>query len=141
VVLGSLLAAVASVSYVPDGVGADAGAMIPAEEIVFVPLMEGSPILVAKLWGERGQGEYGMLIKVPAGFEAGLHAHTGDYHGINLQGTWVHTMDGQTKELPVGSYVMQPGMKNHNDVCKGPGDCIWFIHQRAKGDFIPAKPQ
>jgi hypothetical protein len=36
---------------------------------------------------------------------------------------------------------MQPGLQNHNDVCKGPDACILFIHQRAKGDFIPAKPQ
>jgi quercetin dioxygenase-like cupin family protein len=141
VVLGAL-AAVAGVGHVADALAADAGVMIPANEIVFVPSAAGSPILVAKLWGERDQGEYGMLIKIPAGFEAGLHAHTGDYHGINLQGIWVHTMgDGQTKELPPGSYVMQPGMQNHNDVCKGPEDCILLIHQRAKGDFIPAKPQ
>src|SRR5713226_1092031 len=115
--------------------------MIPAGELVFAPIAPDSPVQVAKLWGDRSQGEHGMLLKIPAGFEAGLHAHTGDYHGINLQGTWVHTMaDGQTKELPAGSYVMQPGMENHNDVCKGPGDCILLIHRRTKGDCIPARP-
>ena len=83
-----------------------------------------------------------MLLKIPVGFEAGLHSHTGDYHAINVQGTWVHTLaDGQTKELPAGSYVMQPGVQNHNDVCKGPNDCILFIYQKVKGDFIPAKAQ
>ncbi len=38
-------------------------------------------------------------------------------------------------------FLMQPGMQNHNDVCKGPSDCILLIHQRTKGDFIPAKTQ
>ena len=142
VVLGSFLAAVAGVAYVAGAGGANTGTMIPAGEIVFGPIAPGSPVQVAELWGVRTQGEHGMLLKIPAGFEAGLHAHTGDYHGINLQGTWVHTMaDGQTKELPVGSYVMQPGMENHNDVCKGPSDCILLIHQMVKGDFIPAKTQ
>lgn len=142
VVLGSFLAAVASVSYVAGALGADMGAMIPAGEIVFEPVAPESPVKRAVLWGDRAQGEYGALIKIPVGFEAGLHSHTGDYHGINLQGTWVHTMaNGQTKELPPGSYVMQPGMQNHNDVCKGPTDCILLIHQRTKGDFIPAKKQ
>jgi len=142
VVLGSFLAAVASISSVSGAVAADTGTMIPAGEIVFEPLVLGSPVQVAKLWGDRAQGEHGMLLRIPVGFEAGLHSHTGDYHGINLQGIWVHTTaDGQTKELPAGSYVMQPGMQNHNDVCKGPGDCILFIHQWAKGDFIPAKTQ
>jgi hypothetical protein len=105
-VLGSVLAAIAGVCHVAEALAADAGVMIPANEIVFVPFAAGSPIQVARLWGDRDQGEYGMLIKIPAGFEAGLHAHTGDYHDINLQGIWVHTMgDGQTKELPLGSYV------------------------------------
>jgi len=36
---------------------------------------------------------------------------------------------------------MQPGVQNHNDVCKGPNDCILFIYQKVKGDFIPAKAQ
>ena len=42
-----------------------------------------------------------------------------------------------TADTPVGSYVMQPGKQNHNDVCKSKTDCIIFIHQHAKGDFIP----
>ena len=142
VALGSFLAAVASVSYAAGAFGANTGMMVPPGEIVFEPIAPGSPVQVSTLWGDRTQGEYGMLLKIPAGFEAGLHAHTGDYHAINVQGAWVHTMeDGQTKELPVGSYVMQRGMQNHNDVCKGPSDCILFIHQYVKGDFIPAKTQ
>ncbi len=140
VVLGLVLAAVAGTVYVGGAIGADMGTMIPAGELVFKPIAPDSPVGVAEIWGDRTQGEHGMLIKIPVGFEAGLHSHTGDYHGINLQGTWIHTMaDGTTKELPPGSYVMQPGTQNHNDVCKGPGDCILFIHQYVKGDFIPAK--
>jgi hypothetical protein len=70
-----------------------------------------------------------------------MHAHTLDYYAVNVQGTWVHT-EGDTnppKELPVGSYVFQPGKQMHNDVCKGKTDCIVFIHQHGKGDFIPGK--
>jgi quercetin dioxygenase-like cupin family protein len=142
IVLGSFLAAVAALLGGSGAFGADSGTMIPAGELVFGPIAPGSPVQVAELWGDRTQGEHGMLLKIPAGFEAGLHSHTGDYHAINLQGTWVHTLaDGQTKELPPGSYVAQPGMQDHNDVCKGPSDCILFIHQQVKGDFIPAKTQ
>jgi hypothetical protein len=59
-----------------------------------------------------------------------------------VQGTWIHTNDGDTspaKENTPGSYVFQPGKQNHNDICKSKTDCIIFIHQHAKGDFIPAK--
>jgi quercetin dioxygenase-like cupin family protein len=84
-----------------------------------------------------------MLLKMPAGFEAGMHSHTADYHGIVVEGTWVHTAEGDTnppKELGPGGYVFQPGKQNHNDVCKGKTDCIVLVHQHGKGDFIPAKP-
>ena len=55
----------------------------------------------------------------------------------------MHTVEGDAtpgKELAPGSYVFQPGKQMHDDVCKpGKVDCISFIHQHAKGDFIPAK--
>jgi hypothetical protein len=138
VALGMLLASIASGSYTAATSAAEKPGMTPAGSIVWEPFF-GGPLQMAKLWGDRDQGAYGMLLKMPAGFEAGSHAHTSDYHAINVQGTWLHTMDGQTKELPVGSYVMQPGKQFHNDACKGPDDCILFIQQDAKGDFIPAE--
>ena len=79
-----------------------------------------------------------MFLKLPAGSEGGLHAHTGDYHGINVQGTWVRTIEGDPveKELPPGSYVFQPGGQFHNDRCAGPEDCVLFIHQNTMGDLL-----
>ena len=80
-----------------------------------------------------------MFLVLPAGVEVGMHAHTGDYYGINIQGTWVRTVEGDPveKELPPGSYVFQPGGQFHNDRCAGPDDCVLFLHQHAAGDFIP----
>jgi Domain of unknown function (DUF4437) len=143
-VVGSmLLVAVAGLSYT---VGAKGKAKDPvnwsAAEIKWEPYAPGVPLQVGQLWGDRAKGEHGMFLKLPAGFEAGLHSHTADYYGVLVQGTWVHTNEGDTspgKELPVGSYVFQPGKKIHNDVCKSKTDCIIFIYQDAKGDFIPAK--
>lgn len=137
-IFGLLLAPLAGMSYMAGAESLGKGTMTPTEEIVFEPFAPGMPLQIAKLWGDRTQGAYGMLLKIPPGFEAGFHAHTADYYALNMQGTWVHTMDGVSKVLPVGSYVMQPGGQFHNDVCKGPDDCILFIHQGAKGDFIPA---
>jgi len=73
--------------------------------------------------------------------EAGRHSHTADYHAVGVQGTWVHTNDGDAlvREFPPGSYVMQPGKQIHNHVCKGTTDRILFVHQHAPGDFIPAR--
>jgi hypothetical protein len=57
---------------------------------------------------------------------------------MNLTGTWRHSFDGVAeKTMPPGSYVFQPGMGMHGDSCVGPEDCILFVHQHVKGDFIP----
>jgi len=114
------------------------GTMIPADQLAWRDWMPGAPVRLVVLWGDRDNGEYAMLIKLPAGFVAPIHAHTGDYHGTNLAGTWRHSFDGgEEKDLPPGSYVFQPGMGMHGDACVGPEDCILMIHQYVKGDFIP----
>jgi Domain of unknown function (DUF4437) len=114
------------------------GVMIPADEMQWQEVRPGSPARIVILWGDRTKGEYGMLLKLPAGFSAPIHAHTGDYHGVSLSGMWRHSFDGgEERILPPGSYVLQPGLGMHGDACMGPEDCIVFIHQYVKGDFIP----
>ena len=136
-----VVAAVAAVSYAA-GVAQGKPVNMPLASLKWAPAAPGSPIQIAVLWGDRDKGpEYGMLLKMPAASEAGMHAHTGDYHAVNVQGTWVHTNQGDPKqnELPPGSYAMQPGKAMHNDMCKGTTECIIFVHQHAPGDFIPGK--
>jgi quercetin dioxygenase-like cupin family protein len=142
-VLGTMvLAGVAAASYTAGAAKAKLAMQVPAGEIKWEPMM-GGPLQMAKLWGDRDKGpEYGMLLKFPAGMDSGMHAHTGDYHAILVQGTWVHSVEGEAapaKELPPGSYVFQPGKQMHGDACKGKQECIVFVHQHAKGDFIPSK--
>jgi anti-sigma factor ChrR (cupin superfamily) len=136
------LVTVAALSYAAGAAKGKAAVNMPIGEMTWSPLMPGAPLNIAKLWGDRDKGEYAMLLKLPAGFEAGMHAHTLDYHAVLVQGTWVHTNEGDAnpKEMAPGSYVMQPGKQMHNDQCKGTQDCIIFVHQHGKGDFIPAKP-
>jgi len=138
-----VLAAVGGLSYAAGAAKGKAPVNMSAGDLKWDPYAPGVPLQVAKLWGDRTKGgEYGMLLKLPPGFEAGMHNHTADYEAVLVQGTWIHTNDGDTsapKEDTPGSYVFQPGKQNHNDVCKSKTDCIIFIHQHAKGDFIPAK--
>jgi hypothetical protein len=116
----------------------------PAADIKWEPYAPGVPLQVGQQWGDRMKGKHGMFLKLPAGFDSGMHSHTSDYYAVLVQGTWVHTVEGDTnppKELTVGSYVFQPGKQNHSDLCKSKIDCITFIYQDAKGDFIPAKAE
>lgn len=131
-------ALLAAAAFTGPAAAAGAGKMVASDQMQWQEMGPGSPLKIAILWGDRGKGEYAMLLKLPAGFDAPIHAHTGDYHGINLTGTWRHSFDGaEQKTLPPGSYVFQPGMGMHGDTCLGPEDCILFVHQHAKGDFIP----
>jgi hypothetical protein len=137
-----VLFAVAGLSYAAGAAKGKTPVNVPSGEMTWEPLAPGAPLQMAKLWGDRSKGEYAMLLKMPAKAEAGMHAHTLDYHALNVQGIWVHSNEGDAapaKELGPGSYVFQPGKQMHNDVCKGPADCILFVHQHGKGDFIPAK--
>ena len=130
--LGLCLTAAAGLGHAADGI------MVPAYAMEWKEVSPGSPVKMTSLWGDRSTGEHAVLLKIPAGFVAPIHAHTGDYHGMNLTGTWRHSFDGgEQKDMPPGSYVFQPGMGWHGDACIGPEDCILFIHQHVKGDFIP----
>lgn len=140
----AVLVSVGMAGQVLAGVSASTGVMMKravmtsASEIKWEPYAPGSPLQISVLWGDRTKGEYGMYLKMPAGFEAGFHSHTLDYQALAMQGKWVHTDDlGNAKELGAMSYVWQAGKSNHNDVCKGPEDCIIFIFQKGPGDFIP----
>ena len=134
--LGLSLAAM--VGFGDPAASAGTGTMLPADEMQWQEMAPGSPLKIVVIWGDRTKGEYAMLLKIPAGFVAPIHAHTGDYYALNLTGTWRHSFDGgEEKALPAGSYVFQPGLGMHGDACVGPEDCILFIHQHVKGDFIP----
>lgn len=112
---------------------------LPATALKWEPFAAGAPVDVAPLWGDRTKpDEFGMFLRLRAGQETGMHAHTADYRGVNVQGIWVRTIQGDPvpKELPPGSYVFQPGKQFHNDMCKGPVDCVLFIHQHSMADVI-----
>src|SRR5687767_7164039 len=117
----SFVAAVALASaMVPVASVAAPSKVVPFAEVKWEAYAPGVPLQVAVLWGDRTKGAYGMYLKMPGGFEAGMHAHTADYHGVLVTGTWQHWDEGgkEGAELGPGSYVMQPGKSNHNDKCK-----------------------
>jgi hypothetical protein len=113
----------------------------PLLSMRWVPYAPGSPLQVAVLWGDRTKPvPYAMYLKMPAGFEAGRHTHTNDYHAVAVQGRWVHSNDDdRPHQLTAGGVAFQPGQQVHNDVCRGTTDCIILIYQTGPGDFIPAK--
>ena len=115
----------------------DRGAMSALDEVEWIPRTN-SPVETAVLAGDPATGAHVRLVKLPAGFVVPDHAHTGDYHGVNLTGTWKHTFleTGESRELPPGSFVFQPGGEMHGDACIGSEDCIIMLSQSVAADFI-----
>jgi len=103
--------------------------------------VNGAPgIDFALVWGDWGKDDYGMIVKIKAGQAAPKHSHTSDYHGVTIQGNWVHTFSkSDDRILPPGSYTFQSGKENHGDRCAGPQDCLILIHQHGPRDFIVSK--
>lgn len=114
------------------------GSMTAFADIKWQPLGE-TPIQFSVVWGDRSEGASVTYLKLPAGLETGSHAHTHDYQGFTLQGTWEHEINGKWKTLPVGSHVFQPGQAFHNDRCVGSQACILIIQQNNKGDVLAPK--
>jgi hypothetical protein len=98
------------------------------------------PIMISELWGDRKvDGGFGELVRLPPGFDSGLHAHSGDFHGVLVKGAWIHEGPGgagrSTRLLP-GSYVRQAGGEMHVDRCVSEEPCVLFLFQYARADVI-----
>lgn len=102
------------------------------------------PIMISELWGNRDEdGGFGELVRLPPGFNSGLHAHSGDFHGVLLEGIWVHEGPngaGKEKRLLPGSYVRQAGGGMHVDRCVSDEPCVLFLFQYARADVIWPEP-
>ena len=113
----------------------DSGPVVALDRIEWAKV-EGTPLSTAVLSGDPSTGVHILFLKLPAGFVIPGHSHTGDYHGVNLTGTWKHTFveTGEVRELPPGSYVFQPGGEMHAYECIGEKDCVLMIHHPAPTD-------
>lgn len=95
----------------------------------------------APAFGDLEHGAHGTFIKMPAGFVTPAHTHTADYYAVVISGTGVNIPVGGTDlALPVGSYWFQKGGERHITKCISSTDCIFFLSQSAKFDFIADAP-
>ena len=139
-VVGSLVGA-AFVAGVAVGKGAaPQPKFTAAEELKWDDV--GGPKL-ATLTGDYKKGPYGALMKLPAGFTSPLHSHTGSYEAIEIQGTTSHWLKGEdgtkAKKMTPGSYWSMPAKLDHVSSCAAGQDCIFYVWQKAKFDFVPGK--
>lgn len=93
-------------------------------------------------YGDLGKGAHGTFIRMPAGFVSSTHLHTGDYWGVVISGLASNGLPGSKDILlPVGSYWFQKGGELHVTKCLSPNECLFFIGQNSKFDYVPEKDE
>jgi hypothetical protein len=91
----------------------------------------------APAYGDLAHGPHGTFIRMPAGFVSPVHIHTEDYWGVVVSGVAVNGAPGSTDvPLPVGSYWFQKGGEHHVTKCISPNECLFFISQQGKFDYV-----
>ncbi|HET9295131.1 MAG TPA: DUF4437 domain-containing protein [Gemmatimonadales bacterium] len=117
--------------------------VMPAGDLKWADLDPGIPgSKVVELWGDRANGAFGALFRLPAGFAAPLHTHTHDMKVVILSGTYIQAPDGKPEfRLGPGSYFMQPGGDyRHTTRCDQASDCVFFVQSQGAFDLQLAEP-
>ena len=97
-------------------------------------------LMAGAAYGNPFKGKHGTFVRMPAGFVSPLHTHTEDYFAVVIKGIGVNGPDAAAAtELQAGSYWFQKGEEPHVTKCVSKEDCLFFIVQPGKFDYVPAK--
>lgn len=140
-VLDSILLVAASIAAV-HGQSSAASVSIPVTQLQYGPSGVIDPshgeVQAAKAYGDFTRGAHGTFLRLPPLFVSPLHIHSADYWGVVLAGVVVNGKPGsQEIPLPVGSYFFQKAGEPHITRCISPNECLVFLNQSSKYDFIP----
>lgn len=98
----------------------------------------------AQLRGDRFSGPYMAMVRLPAGLVSPAHIKTANMFGLVITGTIVnHSVDAPLEietALPAGSYYSIPGGMPHISKCVSSVDCVTYLYQDGKFDFLPVEP-
>jgi beta-alanine degradation protein BauB len=116
---------------------------IPAHDIKFFKAgvkAAAGELEAGPAYGNLQAGRHGTFIHMPAGFVSVPHIHTEDYYAVVIKGVGANDpVNATPKPLSAGSYWFQRGEENHVTRCLSNTDCLFFIVQPGKFDYVPAK--
>ena len=123
------------------GAGFDAAKEVatPSAELKFNHI--NPAIQMAGAYGDMSKGMHGTFGKFPANFDAGIHTHSGAYHGIVLKGTMTNPFKDQKSppKMQAGSYWYVPANSVHSTACVLDTPCEFYFYADSKFDFLPVK--
>jgi beta-alanine degradation protein BauB len=98
------------------------------------------PLKAAPAHGDMQKGPHGTYVKMPAGWVSPPHTHTDDYWAVVVSGVGANGAPGATDvPLPAGSYWAQRGKEVHVTKCLSAVECIFFVSQSSKFDYVNTK--
>lgn len=116
---------------------------IPASAIGFGPtgvISNGLELKAGPAYGNLASGRHGTFVRMPAGFRSAVHTHTEDYYAVVIEGVGANfPAGGKPVPLPVGSYWFQRGEEAHVTQCLSATDCLFFLVQPGRFDYVLAK--
>ncbi|MFL9880981.1 DUF4437 domain-containing protein [Herbaspirillum rhizosphaerae] len=116
---------------------------VPAGDIKFVDTgvkSDGKELKAGPAYGNLANGRHGTFVRAPAGFKSAPHTHTEDYYAVVLKGVGAnYQAGGKAVPLPVGSYWFQRGEESHVTECISDTDCLFFLVQPGKFDYVLSK--
>lgn len=95
----------------------------------------------AALDGNRFAEPYMAMVRLPAGLVSPAHVKSSSMFGVVVSGTITHVAvdaDPSTERpLPEGSFYKVPAGLAHVSKCVSETDCVTFLYQDGKFDFLP----
>lgn len=112
---------------------------VPGSDLKWETTPEG--VAFAKLKGDRFKESYMAMVRLPAGLVSPPHVKSHAMYGIVVSGTMTHYgleegPDSQVR-LSEGAYYMIPAGKPHISSCVSEQECVTFLFQDGKFDFLP----
>jgi len=137
----TILAALSLTTLTPTARAESGSTNLPVTELKFGPtgVSDGAhgELLASPAYGDLTRGPHGTFIRMPPGFSSKIHTHTGDYWGVVIAGVAANGKPGGADvPLPVGSYWFQKGGERHVTKCLSPNECLFFISQTGKFDYL-----
>ncbi len=126
-----------------NGLRADDDAIknVPADKMAWQITEEG--VGFAPLIGERFNEAYMAMVKLPAGLVSPAHIKSANMFGVVIMGTITHLEVGadpsQAIPLTEGAFYKVPAGIGHVSRCISDVDCVTFLYQDGKFDFIPVE--
>lgn len=115
---------------------------LPPNQLDWETTEEG--VAFAPLIGQRFEEPYMAMVQLPGGLISPAHIKTANMFGVVVSGTMVHSAIGADpgKEilLPAGSFYKIPANLPHTSKCVSEADCVTFLYQDGKFDFLPTEP-